>query len=149
MANVLFLGGSKVRELNDIIGTPYVAELVLRYIDGSLERWMEEEKTLNEEYLDKIDEALNEIKHNQKQSPQKISKRLQIAQGAHTKKKIKDPMKDQMYYKTQLKKAITDKQCHYKEYPRGWNSSKDYFVNNNSSDGRIEKSPMKIPNVPK
>ena len=98
---------------------------------------------------EKVLSILNEIKHNQKQSPQKISKRLQIAQGAHTKKKIKDPMKDQMYYKTQLKKAITDKQCHYKEYPRGWNSSKDYFVNNNSSDGRIEKSPMKIPNVPK
>lgn len=61
MANVLFLGGSKVRELNDIIGTPYVAELVLRYIDGSLERWMEEEKTLNEEYLDKLSKVDKDI----------------------------------------------------------------------------------------
>lgn len=61
MANVLFLGGSKVRELNDIIGTPYVAELVLRYIDGSLERWMEEEKTLNAEYLDKLTKVGKDI----------------------------------------------------------------------------------------
>lgn len=146
------LSKEKIKRVQKIVMEAFKDEETVNQLREKLGDDFEDKLTkgdINEEYLDKIDEALNEIKHNQKQSPQKISKRLQIAQGAHTKKKIKDPMKDQMYYKTQLKKAITDKQCHYKEYPRGWNSSKDYFVNNNSSDGRIEKSPMKIPNVPK
>ena len=54
-----------------------------------------------------------------------------------------------MYYKAQLKKDITDKQYHYRENPRGWTSSKDYFVNNNTSDGKMERSTMKITNVMK
>lgn len=146
------LSKEKITKIQKIVMEAFKDEETVNQLREKLGDDFEDKLTkgdINEEYLDKVEEALNEIKQNKKGSPQKISKRLQIAQGAHTKKKAKAPMKDQMYYKTQLKKAITDKQCHYKEYPRGWNSSKDYFVNNNSSDGRIEKSPMKIPNIPK
>ena len=101
---------------------------------------------VTEEYLAQIENALHEINT---QNPQRISKRLQIAQGVNQKKKSKDIARDQLYYKTQLKRAITDKQCYYKEYPRGWNSSKDYFVNNNTSDGKMEKSTMKRTTMPK
>ena len=35
--------------------------------------------------------------------------------------------------KVKLKQAITNKQTQYKEYPRGWNSTKEYFINNGTS----------------
>ena len=125
---------------------------------------------IDEDYLDKIEQALIEINqetldsntnnnnninlidsdnNNNNVPSEKVSKRLQIAQNVKTKKQFKSPPKDQMYYKAQLKRDITDKQYHYKEYPRGWTSSKDYFVNNNSSDGKMERSTMKITNVMK
>ena len=115
---------------------------------------------IDEAYLDKIEQALIEINQETLDSnannninlvdSDKLSKRLQIAQNAKTKKQqFKSPPKDQMYYKAQLKKDITDKQYHYREYPRGWTSSKDYFVNNNTSDGKMERSTMKITNVMK
>ena len=116
---------------------------------------------VDEDYLDKIEQALIEINqetldsnannnnYNLIDSAEKVSKRLQIEQNAKVKKQFKSPPKDQMYYKAQLKKEITDKQYHYREYPRGWTSSKDYFVNNNTGDGKMERSTMKITNVMK
>ena len=116
---------------------------------------------IDEDYLDKIEQALIEINqetldsnannnNNNIVNSDKVSKRLLIAQNAKTKKQqFKSPPKDQMYYKAQLKKDITDKQYHYREYPRGWTSSKDYFVNNNTGDGKMERSTMKITNVMK
>ena len=32
--------------------------------------------------------------------------------------------------KVKLKQAITNKQAQYREYPRGWYSTKEYFINN-------------------
>ena len=122
-----------------------VAKLKEKLGDDFEEKLTKAEVT--EEYLAQIENALHEI--NSQNNPQRISKRLQIAQGVNQKKKSKDIARDQLYYKTQLKRAITDKQCYYKEYPRGWNSSKDYFVNNNTSDGKMEKSTMKITTMPK
>lgn len=122
-----------------------VAKLKEKLGDDFEEKLTKAEVT--EEYLAQIENALHEI--NSQINPQRISKRLQIAQGVNQKKKSKDIARDQLYYKTQLKRAITDKQCYYKEYPRGWNSSKDYFVNNNTSDGKMEKSTMKITTMPK
>jgi hypothetical protein len=104
---------------------------------------------LNDSFINQLEQELfdinqenlnNSIEHDNGYTG-KISKRFQIIQKAKAKKKGKSPSKDQ------LKKEIISKQYPYKEYPRGWNSSKDYFVNNNSSGGRIEKSPMKITNV--
>ena len=31
-----------------------------------------------------------------------------------------------------LKEALDDKRYNYREYPRGWSSTKDFFVNNGS-----------------
>lgn len=104
---------------------------------------------LNDSFINQLEQELfdinqenlnNSIEHDNGYTG-KISKRFQIIQKAKAKKKGKSPSKDQ------LKKEIISKQYPYKEYPRGWNSSKDYFVNNNSSGGRMEKSPMKITNV--
>ena len=35
--------------------------------------------------------------------------------------------------KVRLKQAITNKQALYKEFPRGWNSTKEYFINNGTA----------------
>ena len=35
--------------------------------------------------------------------------------------------------KVKLKQAITNKQAQYKEYPRGWYSTKEYFINNGTA----------------
>ena len=35
--------------------------------------------------------------------------------------------------KIKLKQALTNKQALYKEYPRGWNSTKEYFINNGTA----------------
>ena len=55
MAEVLFLGGEKVRSLNDIIGTPYIAELLIYFVEGKLTRWMSENKSSDSEvYLEQL-----------------------------------------------------------------------------------------------
>ena len=45
---------------------------------------------------------------------------------------------DELFYTldeltARVKQAITNKQTQYKEYPRGWNSTKEYFINNGTS----------------
>lgn len=61
MAEVLFLGGNKVRDIKDIIGTQYAAEMVLRFIDGSLEKWMLEEKSIYAKYLNSLSSIAKEL----------------------------------------------------------------------------------------
>lgn len=143
------LSTEKITRVQKIVMEAFKDEDTVAKLKEKLGEDFEEKLTkaeVNEEYLDQIENALYEINN---PNPQRISKRLQIAQGVNQKKKSKDVARDQLYYKTQLKRAITDKQYYYKEYPRGWNSSKDYFVNNNTSDGKIEKSTMKITTMPK
>ena len=143
------LSTEKITRVQKIVMEAFKDEDTVTKLKEKLGDDFEEKLTkaeVTEEYLAQIENALHEINT---QNPQRISKRLQIAQGVNQKKKSKDIARDQLYYKTQLKRAITDKQCYYKEYPRGWNSSKDYFVNNNTSDGKMEKSTMKITTMPK
>ncbi|MCQ2819061.1 MAG: hypothetical protein MJ252_17500 [archaeon] len=122
---------------------------------------------VTEEYLDQIEEILNEIKankiENKKNIPEvdndnlpkgkytyendnmdylkKISK-----SGSDKKLKSKKPKiaYNSLAQKNQLKRELEDKRYHYREYPHGWRSSKDYFVNNGTSTGKYEKSPLKI-----
>ena len=35
--------------------------------------------------------------------------------------------------KVKLKQAITNKQAQYREFPRGWYSTKEYFINNGTA----------------
>lgn len=54
MAEVLFLGGNKVRSINDIIGTSYIEELLVYFVEGKLEKWMNEEKSSNMKFLEHL-----------------------------------------------------------------------------------------------
>ena len=52
--------------------------------------------------------------------------------GKKSKKKFKynyNPIEE----KVKLKQALTNKQALYKEYPRGWYSTKEYFINNGTA----------------
>jgi hypothetical protein len=55
-----------------------------------------------------------------------------------TKKKFNQPSD-----KLLLKEALDDKRYNYREFPKGWSSTKDYFVNNGTGNP-ISKSPQKI-----
>lgn len=54
MAEVLFLGGKKVRSIDDIMGTPHVEELFVYFIEGRLEKWMNEEKSSYLHFLEQL-----------------------------------------------------------------------------------------------
>ena len=56
--------------------------------------------------------------------------------GKSEKKKKKRRIKfnyNPIQEKVKLKQAITNKQAQYKEYPRGWYSTKEYFINNGTA----------------
>jgi hypothetical protein len=107
---------------------------------------------VTEEYLNQIENNLKKIKEEtiKNTSPNFSSKLYNSNTSFLPKKKYKDPVLNAIYNKQKLKKDITDNQYHYKEYPRGWVSSKDYFINNITNENKkIEKSPLKISNQPK
>jgi hypothetical protein len=107
---------------------------------------------VTEEYLNKIESNLKEIKElnsNNNSLNNNDSKIYKSSNSFFPKKKYKDPVLNNLYNKQKLKKEITDNQYHYKEKPRGWISSKEYFTNNKFKKERIEKSPLKITNQPK
>lgn len=54
MAEVLYLGRKKVRSINDILGTPYIGELLVCFVEGKLEKWMNEERATYLKYLKKL-----------------------------------------------------------------------------------------------
>ena len=117
--------------------------------DNFIEKITKEDVT--EDYLNKVENSINEINlekgknnnfiYNQYSNLKKNKINL-------TNKKSKDPIVNSLNNKQKLKKEITDNKYHFKEYPRSWISSKDYFVNNNNQNGKIEKSSLKIPNFP-
>ena len=80
-------------------------------------------------------------KSNQNDSGNYNSNKFNVIRRAKNKKRpnstaLNFPIRDQMEEKLKLKKMITNNQTLYKEYPRGWNSSKEYFVNNGSNNTR-------------
>ena len=110
---------------------------------------------IDENYLSKIEEALKEIEDKNKTKIKKPIvknwyrpdfKNVYIPKTA---KKFQNNEQNDLYNKMMLKKKITDHQYHYKEYPKSWSSSKDYFTNNKSFDKNYKKNTMKIPNIPK
>ncbi len=113
---------------------------------------------ISEENLIEIENKIEEIKENEinnlKKSNNSISNnssfqmRKKYKVNNFPKKKFKNSKYNDNYNKMQLKKQITDYQYHYREFPEGWKSSKDYFTNNNSG-GKNEKNNMKITNYPK
>ena len=74
---------------------------------------------INEEELYKVAEILKNYQIN---SNKKSKKKY------YTKKKFNQPSD-----KILLKESLNDKRYNYREFPRGWNSTNDYFVNNGST----------------
>ncbi len=118
--------------------------------DNFIEKITKEDVT--EDYLNKVENTIKEInlrKDNKNNfTYNQYSNLKNNNQTNFPKKKFKDPVVNSLYNKQKLKKEITDNKYNFKEYPRSWISSKDYFVNNNNQNGKIEKSSLKIPNFP-
>jgi hypothetical protein len=118
--------------------------------DNFIEKIIKEDAT--EDYLNKVENTIKEInlrKDNKNNfTYNQYSNLKNNNQTNFPKKKFKDPVVNYLYNKQKLKKEITDNKYNFKEYPRSWISSKDYFVNNNNQNGKIEKSSLKIPNFP-
>ena len=89
-----------------------------------------EQKLMNNEVNDKdlneMDNILNKIikmpiwGKGEKNSKEKNKKRMRFKYN---------PIQE----KIKLKQALSNKQAIYKEYPRGWNSTKEYFINNGTA----------------
>ena len=77
---------------------------------------------INGENLNEMENILNKI----------ISMSIWGKSESKNKKRIKfkyNPIQE----KVKLKQAITNKQAQYREYPRGWYSTKEYFINNGTA----------------
>ena len=130
--------------------------LKIKLGDDYMEKLMSGE--ISEENLTQIENTIEEINENEinnlkinnnnmsNNSSFQIRKKYKV--NNFPKKKFKNFKDNDNYNKMQLKKQITDPQYHYREFPQGWKSSKDYFTNNNSG-GKIEKYNIKITNYPK
>ena len=89
-----------------------------------------EQKLMNNEVnnkdLNEMDNILNKIikmsiwGKGEKNSKEKNKKRMRFKYN---------PIQE----KIKLKQALNNKQAIYKEYPRGWNSTKEYFINNGTA----------------
>ena len=126
-------------------------EKIIKYLnikvgDNFIEKLTKGDVT--EEYLIKIENAIEDYHEDEIRNKKKKKKYL-IDNKFIPKKKFKDPKENDEYNKMQLKKQIVDPRYHFKEFPRGWNSSKEYFTNNNSGGGKVEKNKIKVPNYPK
>ena len=94
-----------------------------------------------EDYLIKVEKYLKEENEGKKINLKKNNS-LNLNE-----KKFKDPVINAIYNKEKLKNEIKNNQYNYKEFPRGWISSKEYFDNNIQNE-KTEKSNLKIPNFP-
>ena len=125
--------------------------IIIKYLNIKLGDNFTEKLTqgdVTEEYLNQIENAIEDYNEDKIRNS-KLRKNNIIDTKFIPKKKFKDPKENEEYNKMLLKKQIKDPIYHYKEFPRGWNSSKDYFINNNSGGGKVEKNKIKIPNYPK
>ena len=158
----------KINKVNTIINEVLKDEKTIQELKNKLGDDFEtrlREGDIDEEYLSKIEQALKEIEEQNKinetnnNSNYKVNKKLNNKNWyrpefknpyfPNPQKKFKNNEQNDLYNKIKLKKKITDHQYHYKEYPKAWSSSKDYFTNNKSYDKNYKKNTMKIPNFPK
>lgn len=149
----------KINRIEKLVQNALKDENIIKYLtirmgDDFIEKLKQGDVT--EEYLKQIEQYIenyNEdemlMNNNKINSSNSLRKNYKIDSKFLPKRKFKDPKDNDDYNKMQLKKQITDPRYHFREYPRGWNSSKEYFDNNKSSSGKIEKNQIKIPNYPK
>ena len=148
----------KINRVEKLVQNALNDENIIKYLsirmgDDFIEKLKKGDVT--EEYLNQIEQYIENYKedemlinNNKINSSNSLRKNYKIDSKFLPKRKFKDPKDNDNYNKMQLKKQITDTRYYFREFPRGWNSSKDYFDNNNSS-GKIEKNQIKIPNYPK
>ena len=148
----------KINRVEKLVQNALNDENIIKYLsirmgDDFIEKLKKGDVT--EEYLNQIEQYIENYKEdemliniNKINSSNSLRKNYKIDSKFLPKRKFKDPKDNDNYNKMQLKKQITDTRYYFREFPRGWNSSKDYFDNNNSS-GKIEKNQIKIPNYPK
>ena len=162
----------KINKVNKIISEVLKDEKTIQELKNKLGDDFEtriREGDIDEEYLSKIEKALKEIEeqnnnneinnsnntinenNNLKKRNNKNWYRPEFKNPyfPNPQKKFKNSEYNDLYNKIKLKKKITEHQYHYKEYPKAWSSSKDYFTNNKSYDKNYKKNTMKIPNIPK
>ena len=149
----------KINRVEKLVQNALNDENIIKYLsirmgDDFIEKLKKGDVT--EEYLNQIEQYIENYKedemlinNNKINSSNSLRKNYKIDSKFLPKRKFKDPKDNDNYNKMQLKKQITDTRYYFREFPRGWNSSKDYFDNNNTSSGKIEKNQIKIPNYPK
>ena len=141
----------KINKIEKLVQEALKDENIIKYLNIKLGDNFTEKLTqgdVTEEYLNQIENAIEDYNEDKIRNS-KLRKNNIIDTKFIPKKKFKDPKENEEYNKMLLKKQIKDPIYHYKEFPRGWNSSKDYFTNNNSGGGKVEKNKIKIPNYPK
>ena len=141
----------KINRIEKLVQEALKDEKIIKYLnikvgDNFIEKLTKGDVT--EEYLIKIENAIEDY-HEDEIRNNNVRKKYLIDNKFIPKKKFKDPKENDEYNKMQLKKQIVDPRYHFKEFPRGWNSSKEYFTNNNSGGGKVEKNKIKVPNYPK
>lgn len=134
-----YLNNKKLNKIENLIQKIYKDENTINILkerlgDDFIDKLINENE--NNEYINKIEEIIQEI-NNEKNKGNKINNIQKFNSSNFPKKSF-----------SKLNKEILNNKYNYKEYPRGWNSTKDYFVNNNSQSVKIEKSKTKIPNFP-
>lgn len=133
----------KINSIQELISKIYQQP---RNIMGKLKKQFGndiEERILNEDVVDFEINAINDfIEKNKNNLSREISPKTNYINSNNFKSKT--PRKkfkvnyNPIEQKKKLLEQITDKQHHYREFPRGWNSTKEYFINN-GTEGIKEK----------
>jgi hypothetical protein len=135
---------NKISRITNIVNDAFKDEKTIKFLKQKFGDDFEDKfnsDAVTEEFISQIEEALKEYKlFNQNEDNNNIDN-SNISKNYNNKFVVKK--KSDLLKKLELKQQITDKQYRYREYPRGWNSSKDYFVNNGTGNP-ISKSPQKI-----
>jgi hypothetical protein len=133
---------NKISRITNIVNDAFKDEKTIKFLKQKFGDDFEDKfnsDAVTEEFISQIEDALKEYKLlNQNENNIDNSNLVKTHNNKFNVKKKSDLLK-----KLELKQQITDKQYRYREYPRGWNSSKDYFVNNGTGNP-ISKSPQKI-----
>ena len=141
----------KINRIEKIVQNALKDEKIIKYLNIKLGEDFTQKLTqgdVTEEYLTQIENAIQDF--NEQENRNKIrNKNNKITNNFLPKRRFKNSKENNEYNKMKLKRQITDLKYHYKEFPRTWISTNDYFINNVTSNEKIEKNKMKIPNYPK
>ena len=126
---------NKISRITNIVNEAFKDEKTIKFLKQKFGDDFEDKfnsDAVTEEFISQIEDALKEYKLlNQNENNNNIDN-SNISKSYNNKFVVKK--KSDLLKKLELKQQITDKQYRYREYPRGWTSSKDYFVNNGTGN---------------